>query len=227
MSATTTARMTPAGERILATAGTLFYAHGINAVGVDRIADEAGTTKKTLYDRFGSKEGLTLAYLRRRYATWQSFLDEYLAAAPATGPDHVLVVFDAIEAWMQTNTRGCGFINAYAELAGTGHSGLDVVLEEKTGIRALYVRLVRELGVADPERLGGQLSLLHEGAIVAATAGDDAGAIRLARETAEAMIGDDQVLTPRPQSGELPGDQRVRLPADTTTADLLDRDERL
>ena len=188
MPATTIDRMTPAGERILATAGTLFYAHGINAVGVDRIADEAGTTKKTLYDRFGSKEGLTLAYLRRRYATWQAFLDQYLETAPATGPEHVLVVFDAIEAWMQTNTRGCGFINAYAELAGTGHSGLGVVLEEKAGIRALYVRLVRDVGVGDPERLGGQLSLLHEGAIVASTAGDDPDAIRLARQTAAALL---------------------------------------
>ncbi|UPK73123.1 TetR/AcrR family transcriptional regulator [Nocardioidaceae bacterium SCSIO 66511] len=188
MSTTTVEATTPAGKRILATASELFYEHGINAVGVDRIADEAGTTKKTLYDRFGSKEGLTLAYLRARYERWQTFLAGFLDAHPAAGADRVLAVFDAIEAWMQTNTRGCGFINAYAELAGTGHSGLDVVHEEKTGIRVLYVELVRELGVDDPTRLGGQLALLHEGAITASTAGDDLHAITLARETAEELL---------------------------------------
>ncbi|NEE13916.1 helix-turn-helix transcriptional regulator, partial [Streptomyces sp. SID7499] len=48
--------MTPAARRALAAAGRLFYDRGIHAVGVDLIAAEAGVTKKTLYDRFGSKE---------------------------------------------------------------------------------------------------------------------------------------------------------------------------
>ncbi|MBE7186900.1 DEAD/DEAH box helicase, partial [Jatrophihabitans endophyticus] len=39
----------------MAVAEPLFYEHGIRAVGVDTIAEAAGTTKKTLYDRFGSK----------------------------------------------------------------------------------------------------------------------------------------------------------------------------
>ncbi|MGH3358999.1 MAG: TetR/AcrR family transcriptional regulator [Nocardioidaceae bacterium] len=188
MSTTTSDRLTPAGERILATASALFYEHGIGAVGVDRIADEAATTKKTLYDRFGSKKGLTLAYLNRRYETWQRFLAERLERAPASGVDHVLAVYDALDAWMRTNTRGCGFINAFAELAGTGHSGLGVIHAEKTTIRELYVQLVADLGIADAERLGDQLSLLHEGAIVASTAGGRPEAVRLARETAEELM---------------------------------------
>ena len=35
-------------------------------MGVDLIAETAGTTKKTLYDRFGSKDELVARYLRRR-----------------------------------------------------------------------------------------------------------------------------------------------------------------
>ena len=58
--------MTPVGERLAETAGRLFYARGIRAVGVELIAEEAGTTKKTLYDRFGSKDALVALYLRRR-----------------------------------------------------------------------------------------------------------------------------------------------------------------
>lgn len=47
--------MTPAARRVLDTAARLFYDRGIHAVGVDLIAAEAGVTKKTLYDRFGSR----------------------------------------------------------------------------------------------------------------------------------------------------------------------------
>lgn len=189
MSTTTVPPLTPAGERILTAASDLFYRYGITAVGVDRIAEHAGTTKKTLYDRFGSKEGLTLAYLRRRRDAWQDFLAGRLAEGPGEGVERVLAVYDALEAWMRTHDRGCGFVNAYAELAGTGHSGLEVILEEKTTIRELYGSLVAELGVRDPRRLGDRLALLHEGASVTATAGGRPDAIRLARETARDLLG--------------------------------------
>ena len=66
--------LTPAGHRLLDAASALFYARGIRAVGVDLIAEEAGTTKKTLYDCFGSKDALVALYLRRRAMRWQEFL---------------------------------------------------------------------------------------------------------------------------------------------------------
>ena len=43
----------------------LFYRHGIRAVGVDAIAEAAGTNKMTLYRHFGSKDDLVAAYLRQ------------------------------------------------------------------------------------------------------------------------------------------------------------------
>ncbi|MGH3368001.1 MAG: helix-turn-helix domain-containing protein, partial [Nocardioidaceae bacterium] len=62
--------LTPAGERLVEAASELFYRRGIRAVGVDLIAEVAGTTKKTLYDRFGSKDGLVVLYLQRRQHRW-------------------------------------------------------------------------------------------------------------------------------------------------------------
>jgi AcrR family transcriptional regulator len=58
-----TTALTPAARRILDAAAGLFYAQGIHAVGVEAIAAAAHVTKKTLYDRFGSKEALIAAYL--------------------------------------------------------------------------------------------------------------------------------------------------------------------
>src|SRR5258706_9371378 len=51
-------------ERILLAARDLFHRHGIRGVGVETIADAAGTNKMTLYRHFDSKDDLILAYLR-------------------------------------------------------------------------------------------------------------------------------------------------------------------
>src|SRR5579859_3326006 len=54
----------PPRERILAVAAELFYRHGIRAVGVEAIAEAAGTNKMTLYRHFPSKDELVAEYLR-------------------------------------------------------------------------------------------------------------------------------------------------------------------
>src|SRR5436305_14837768 len=66
---------TPPRERILAAASDLFYRHGVRAVGVETIAEAAGTNKMTLYRHFPSKDVLVAEYLRqkgkRAEALWQ------------------------------------------------------------------------------------------------------------------------------------------------------------
>jgi AcrR family transcriptional regulator len=172
VSTTTRNPHTPAGERILETASALFYDRGIRAVGVDLIADEAGTTKKTLYDRFGSKDELVAAYLNRRAGRWVDFLTDHLdRQAPDPGPRRVLAVVDALEEWLSGQDRGCAFVNAYAEIGGTDHPGNEVIRADKRFMRALFVRLVGEAGIPEPDLVGAQLHLLYEGAIVARTAG--------------------------------------------------------
>ncbi|MFC5727293.1 TetR/AcrR family transcriptional regulator [Nocardioides vastitatis] len=171
---TTTVRNphTPTGARILDTASALFYERGIRAVGVDLIANEAGTTKKTLYDRFGSKDELVAAYLSRRAARWAAYLTDYLDRhATEPGPQRVLAVIDALEEWLKGQDRGCAFVNAYAEIGGTDHPGNAVIRQDKQDMRALFVRLVEEAGIPDPEVVGAQVHLLYEGAIVVRTAG--------------------------------------------------------
>lgn len=187
------ATMTPAGARILAAARALFYERGIHRVGVELVAAEAEVTKKTLYDRFGSKDGLVLAYLRDRRERWQSFVEQRLEESPEAGDDRVVVVLDALADWMADHRRGCGFVNAFAELSGpdaptSGHPGLEDIRSEKTWVRDLYTRLAAEAGHADAGRLGAQLALLHEGAIVETTAGGSPGALDVARGTAYDLL---------------------------------------
>src|SRR5262245_64637670 len=53
-------------ERLIDKAIDLFYTHGFNAVGIDRIIDAAGVTKTTLYKHFESKEDLMVAAVKKR-----------------------------------------------------------------------------------------------------------------------------------------------------------------
>jgi AcrR family transcriptional regulator len=174
--------LTPAGERLLDAAAELFYRRGIRAVGVDLIAEVAGTTKKTLYDRFGSKDALVALYLRRRAQRWQAFVREYVERVPP-GPGRVLAVFDALEEWLSEQDRGCAFVNANAEIGGTGHPGESVIRAEKAAMRALFTELLD-----GDEEVGAQLHLLYEGANVAVTAGGQADGVEHARRAASRLL---------------------------------------
>jgi AcrR family transcriptional regulator len=178
----------PAGERILAVAEPLFYERGIRAVGVDAIADAAGTTKKTLYDRFGSKDALVAAYLVRRARKWQAHLggccDEL-----RPGRDRALGVFDAAGTWHAGSARGCAFINAYAEYGGIApHPVVEIVRAEKDWMRQYFVDTLAAGRVRHPKRTGNALHLLYEGALVTLTAGADPAALGAARRAASTLL---------------------------------------
>src|SRR3954463_5278816 len=54
----------PVRERILVAAGDLFHKQGIRGVGVEAIAEAAGTNKMTLYRYFDSKDELIAEWVR-------------------------------------------------------------------------------------------------------------------------------------------------------------------
>src|SRR5215813_5410897 len=73
---------TPPRERILTAASDLFYRLGIRAVGVEAMAEAAGTNKMTLYRHFSSKDELVAEYLRSLAKEAGRFWDELAAAHP-------------------------------------------------------------------------------------------------------------------------------------------------
>src|SRR5258706_15004599 len=72
----------PPRARILAAAGELFYREGIRAVGVEAIAEAAGTNKMTLYRHFASKDDLVAEYLRERARRADAAWDRLAGAPP-------------------------------------------------------------------------------------------------------------------------------------------------
>jgi AcrR family transcriptional regulator len=181
-------RLTPGAQRILDVASDLFYWRGINAVGVDTIAAESGVTKRTLYDRFGSKERLVAAYLRTRDRRWRQLIATRLEDEDLDPVQRVLVPFDVLDEWLVPNGRGCSFINAFAELPELEHPGRQIVVAEKTWLRDLFGSLLREAGVPDPTSLAVQLLSLHEGALVAHAIARQTDAASKVRQAAETLV---------------------------------------
>src|SRR6266487_945591 len=72
----------PPRERIIAVAADLFYRHGIRAVGVEAVAEAAGTNKMTLYRHFTSKDELVAEYLRSLVAEAEKSWDRLEAQHP-------------------------------------------------------------------------------------------------------------------------------------------------
>jgi len=160
---------TPKARAVLRAAGELFYAQGIHAVGVDTIAERAGVTKKTLYDRFGSKERLVVEYLLDRDQRWRAFLAGRLDATDDDPAARLATVFDASAAWAVENSgKGCAMINAHAEISDPNHPAYPVIVGQKRWMIELFAGLASAADVPDPRGTAGAIMLLHEGALVTA-----------------------------------------------------------
>jgi AcrR family transcriptional regulator len=103
--------------RLLHMAIELFYTHGFQAVGIDRILAEAGVTKTTFYKHFESKDDLLVAAIRQR-DEWESQAI-MTAIQKLAGDDpkaRLLAFFDVFDVWFNSpDFHGCQFINAAAE----------------------------------------------------------------------------------------------------------------
>lgn len=181
---------TPKAQAVLQAASELFYARGIHAVGVDAIAERAGVTKKTLYDRFGSKERLVAEYLAARDHDWRALLTERLEGAGSDPRERLAEVFAAAGDWARARgSHGCAMVNAHAEISDPSHPAHAVMVEEKRWTLALFTEMAAAAGAAEPERLGAQLMLLHEGAVVTAGMGAVEEPFAAAAAAAAALVG--------------------------------------
>jgi AcrR family transcriptional regulator len=180
-------RRPSARERLLSAADELFYEHGVHTVGIDRVIDHAGVSKASLYKVFGSKDELVRSYLERRHASRR----ERMLAAVArydTPRDRLLGVFDVLAASSaEPGFRGCAFVNASAESepGGSVEAASD---ESRAWLRSLFTELSAAAGVADPAGFARALTMLYDGATVAARMDRDPGAASTARAVAAAML---------------------------------------
>ncbi len=178
-----------AHESLLAAAGELTYARGITATGVDAIAAQAGVTKRTLYQHFGSKDTLVAEALGSRSRRALPALEANARQrSEETGEPAVLALFDVIEHALRTSSKaGCAFINASLELNRANHPVRQAALAHLQAREELVRRLAAEAGVEGPD-LAGQIALLVDGAYAVGGSRRDPSAASRAKAAAAALL---------------------------------------
>lgn len=153
-------------DRIVATAQDLFHRHGIRGVGVETIAEAAGTNKMTLYRHFDSKDELILEYLnykgKKSEETWAEIERDH----PGDPAAQLYDFLDRVARYIAEDERGCDLANAAIELTEQGHPGLRVIEEFKSRQRERLVGLCAAAGATEAALLADTLILLIEGARV-------------------------------------------------------------
>lgn len=179
----------PPRERLLAVAADLFYRHGIRAVGVEAIAEAAGSNKMTLYRHFASKDELVAEYLRQSAKLADACWDRLEQAHPGDARAQLRAwLAEMADHLANTDERGCALANAAVELPERDHPARRVIEEFKIAQRTRLIRLCRAAGLSEPDMLADELHLLLEGArVTSQSVGADGLGARLVR-MGEAMI---------------------------------------
>jgi AcrR family transcriptional regulator len=191
-----------ARDRLLAAANELFYAEGVQTVGIDRIIEHAGVAKGSLYNVFGSKEALVAAYLASRHDGTTGRLSKAIDRFEDPR-QKILAVFDAqAQLFEEPDFNGCAFIAASTEARAGGL--VEAAADRfRAWIRVMFADLAEQTGAPDPASLGRQLHLLYDGAGLAARMDrSDPGIAQTTRDAAQALL--DAALPPSHQDSAAP-----------------------
>ena len=181
--------MSEEDARIAAAAAAQFHEHGIVATGVDALSRAAGISKRTLYERFGSKDGLIVAaYECLDEPVFEMFTGP-AERASKTPRGQLEAFFAQVETMVKLpEFRGCPFTNASSELADPDHPAHAVVRRHKERIRKWIYARARAAGAANPTQLSRQLMLVFAGVQSEALLERSSRPAREARELARVLI---------------------------------------
>ena len=182
-------RRRPAGARILKAADRLLYSEGIHAVGIDRILEEAGVVKASLYSNFESKDQLVAEYLRQRSQRWRNLVETDLAKTGGSPEQKILRIFELLgKSIQEPDYRGCPFINAVAEFPDPKHPVQVITAEHRHWLRALFQNLAKAAHLKNVESLVTALMMLYDGALVAGLLDKESEVLKSSTRAADALI---------------------------------------
>lgn len=177
-------------ERILFVATELFYTHGFNAVGLDRILAEADLTKTTFYNHFESKDDLVLETIRLR-DEWET--EAFMKAVHEKGGYEpkalLLAVFDVLHEWFTGEQfRGCLFLMAVTDYPVKSHPA------HKAGARHYFItqqsieKMAEAAGIQSSTEFAKKWNLLIVGAVSQHLIDPDQEAALTAKAIAETLL---------------------------------------
>ena len=176
-------------DRLVATASELFYREGVRAVGVQRVIEEAGVAKASLYAHFESKDDLVAACLDRRIRGWRARIEEHLQSSTLDARGKLLAFFDLQIEWIRSpDFRGCPLQSVGTEIADPEHPAKRVMAEHRQWLYDLVTALVADAGLQPLGEVVGALVVLYDGASAAAMVDGRAEMASHARWAVERLI---------------------------------------
>jgi len=161
----TMAVMDVTDARIAGLAADLFYEHGIGATGVDALSKAAGISKRTLYEHFGSKDGLIAAAYDALDVPVFKRITGMAERRSSTPRGQLEQLFAGLEAEVRSpEFHGCPFMKASAELTDPNHPAHQVIRRYKRRLRKWMRDRARDAGASDPDLLARQLMIVVSGA---------------------------------------------------------------
>jgi AcrR family transcriptional regulator len=155
----------PPRQRILEAADDLFRRVGIRGVGVEALAEAAGTNKMTLYRHFASKDDLVTEWVRGMVEKKELEWDEIAAAHPGD-PQAQLVDWSrrVAKKFAEMEERGSTLGNALAELPEADHPARRVIDGYRVREHERVLRLCREAEFPEADLAADQFYMMIEGA---------------------------------------------------------------
>lgn len=149
-----------------------FYRNGFHATGMDKLVEDTGISKTSMYKHFRTKEDLILAVLRLRDEQFRNWLYRRMEELAGTPKEQLIAMFDALEEWFaEPGYKGCMFIKASSEYQEASHPIHKQAADHKRLLERHMSDLAEKAGLNDPGTVARQLLLLKEGAIVTAHLG--------------------------------------------------------
>jgi AcrR family transcriptional regulator len=176
-------------QAILAEAAQLFYTRGIQATGLEEIAQKVGVTKASLYYHFKNRDELLEEALKQHSAQCRA---DYLMAwekFPHGSTQKFLVLFtEAEQAAGSPAFFGCPFLNAAAEVTNPVSPVRQIAHNHYQFVQNSFTQFARDAQLREPEALAQALTSLVVGSYANWLATGSAQAIRVAKQLAEQTL---------------------------------------
>ncbi|PAW64552.1 MAG: hypothetical protein B9S36_02320 [Verrucomicrobiia bacterium Tous-C2TDCM] len=155
-----------AKDRILETAGELFFQRGYSGVGINEIIEKAGTAKASFYQHFPSKESLCEAWLQDMHDRSSVHHGELLASG-LPPQEMAAACFTRLADFLKAGDfRGCPYSNTGAVSDENCFGIVKLIRVHKESTR-IFFRKIASLAIPDEGRaatIGDRLFLLYSGA---------------------------------------------------------------
>lgn len=160
-------------QKILENSLEVFYKHGFHNSGVEKLAKQSVTTKRTLYAHFGNKDGLIEAVLNYRHDWFMTQLQKSFEDLKELSAKSITQAYiDFLHSWFDSdNFYGCLFINACAEFSDSDTTPHEIARQHKAEVRQFLLAEFIDAGLEQPQRLADTLFVFGEGLIVSAQTG--------------------------------------------------------